>query len=88
MTTFLAIAEYSKLKFENIDVKTTAKLGKVDGKFMVTEIVLRPELVITYEGDTEKALRIMEKAEQACLITRSIKTQIVFEPTVSIGAVH
>lgn len=88
MTTFLAIAEYSKLKFENIDVKATAKLGKVDGKFMVTEIVLKPELVIADEGHTEKALRIMEKAEQACLVTRSIKTEIVFEPTVSIGALH
>jgi peroxiredoxin-like protein len=88
MTTFVAIAEYSKLSFEDLQVKATAKLGKVDGKFEVTEIRLKPELLIGEEKFTDKARRIMEKAEQACLITRSIKTKIIFEPTVTVGALH
>ena len=36
MTTFVAIAEYSKLKFEDLDVKAVGKIDKVDGKFMLT----------------------------------------------------
>lgn len=88
MTTFVAIAEYSKLSFENLQVKATAELGKVDGKFEVTEITLKPELVIGDEKFADKARRIMEKAEQACLITRSIKTKIIFQPTVTVGALH
>jgi len=85
MTTFVAIAEYSKLSFEDLQVKATAELGKVDGKFEVTKIRLNPELMISDEKFADKARRIMEKAEQACLITRSIKTEIIFEPTVTVG---
>lgn len=85
MTTFLAIAEYSKLDFENLEVEATAKLGKVDGKFVVTEIILGAELTITEEKFTDKAHRIMEKAEEACLITRSVKSEIIFEPTVVVA---
>jgi len=86
MTTFVAIAEYSKLKFENLKVNAIGKLSKQDGKFVVSEITLNPELTITDEKFVDKAKRIMEKAEEACLITRSIKTSIHFEPTVTIAA--
>ena len=86
MTTFVAIAQYSKLKFEDLDVKAVGKIEKVDGKFMVTEITLEPELVITEEKFQDKAKRIMEKAESACLITRSIKTEIHFKPKVTVAS--
>jgi len=88
MTTFVAIAEYSKLSFEDLKVEATDKLGKVDGKFEVTEIILKPELIISDDKFADKARRIMEKAEEACLITRSIKTEIIFKPTVTVGSLH
>lgn len=86
MTTFVAIAGYSKLKFEDLDIKAVGKIDKVDGKFAVTEITLEPELVIEEEKYKDKAIRIMEKAEAACLITRSIKTEINFKPKVTVGS--
>ncbi len=86
MTTFVAIAEYSKLNFENLSVNATGKLSKEDGKFVVSEITMNPELTIADEKFADKAKRIMEKAEEACLITRSIKTTIHFEPKVTIAA--
>lgn len=88
MTTFVAIAGYSKLKFENLEVQATGKIDKSDGKFVVSEITLNPKLIITDEKFADKAKRIMEKAEEACLITRSIKTKIHFEPKVTIAALH
>lgn len=88
MTTFVAIAQYSKLKFENLEVQATGKLDKEDGKFVVSEIILKPELIIIDEKFTEKAKRIMEKAEEACLITRSIKTKINFDPKVTIAELN
>lgn len=88
MTTFVAIAEYSKLDYENLEVKATGKLKKAeDGKFIVSEIILQPELLIAEEKHADKAKRIMEKAEEACLITRSIKTEIIFKPRVNVGSV-
>lgn len=86
MTTFVAIAENSKLAFENLDIKATGKMDKKDGKYMMTEITLYPELVITDNAYSEKAKRIMEKAEAACLISRSVKTEIKLEPKVIIGS--
>ena len=37
MTTFLAVAEYSKLEYENFDCTAEGVLDKVDGKFQMTE---------------------------------------------------
>lgn len=88
MTTFLAIAEFSKLDFENLEVEAVGKLDKVDGKFVVSEIVLKPELMLVEDKHADKAKRIMEKAEAACLISRSIKTEITLKPKVIIGTLN
>ena len=87
MTTFTAIAEYSKLSYESLNVKASGKMAKNEqGKFVMSEITLKPELTITDEKFADKAERILEKAESSCLISRSIKSDIVFEPTVLVGA--
>lgn len=82
MTTFLAIAEYSKLNYQSFSTHATGKLEKKDGKFMISEITLKPVLEIVNEKDRDKALRILEKSEGGCLISNSIKTEITFKPEV------
>jgi peroxiredoxin-like protein len=86
MTTFTAIAENSRLAFESLEVKAEGTMEKEEGKFVISEILLKPELMIDDDAHFEKAIRIMEKAEAACLITRSIKTKVKLEPKVTIGA--
>jgi peroxiredoxin-like protein len=76
MTTFLAIAGFSKLEFESFDCEATGVLSKVDGKFKMTEVELRPRLVLTDESKMERAQRILEKAEANCLITNSIQSKV------------
>ncbi len=85
MTTFLAIAENSKLNFLNFESNADGKLEKVDGKYMISEIVLSPLLSIQNEADRDRALRILEKSEAACLISNSVKSAIVFKPEIKIG---
>src|ERR1700675_3636944 len=83
MTTFLAIAENSKLDFVSFKADATGKLEKLDGQgFMMTEIVLHPRLVISNARDAERASRILAKAERNCLISNSVKTTILLEPEV------
>ena len=82
MTTFLAIAENSKLEFISFSCKSVGILDKVDGKFQVSEITLKPELVIPEGTNEERAIRIIEKSEQHCLISNSIKTHILLEPKI------
>lgn len=85
MTTFLAIAENSKLNFEKFESNANGKLEKVDGKYMISEIELTPSLTINNEADRERAMRVLDKSEAACLISNSIKSKILFQPTVRIS---
>jgi peroxiredoxin-like protein len=86
MTTFLAIAENSKLEFVSFSADAKGKLEKLAGQsFMMTEITLRPKLVLKNARDTERALRILEKAEKHCLISNSIKTQTTLEPDIRLA---
>lgn len=84
MTTFLAIANVSKLEFETFDCEATGVLSKVDGKFMMTEITLRPHLVLQDESKVERAQRILQKAETNCLITNSILSKVNLLPKVTL----
>ena len=86
MTTFLSIAENSKLEFDTFDSKAVGKLEMVDGKFMVSEITLSPVVTIKDATMKEKAERILHKSEAACLISNSVKSKIVFEPSILIGS--
>ena len=87
MTTFLAIAENSKLEFVSFSADAKGKLEKLEGQgFIMTEVVLRPKLRVSHARDVERAGRILEKAEKNCLISNSIKTETRLEPKVdSVG---
>ena len=82
MTTFLAVSENSKLPFVSFECNAIGKLDKVDGKFMMTEVTLKPTLVIEQADQYDRAKRILEMSEKACLISNSVKSTIIFEPTI------
>lgn len=88
MTSFTAVAEYSKLSFEELAVPATGIMSNESGKYVITEIILKPELTISDETKKDKALRILQKAEEICLITRSIKTEVKMEPSIAIAALN
>jgi peroxiredoxin-like protein len=76
MTTFLAISEYSKLEYEQFDCSAVGVLEKVDGKYLMTEINLVANLKLNDADKNEKAERILQKSETACLISNSIKSKV------------
>ena len=76
MTTFLSIAENSKLEFTSFDCPAKGKMEQIEGKFLMTEIILEPTLVITKESYKDRAERILQKSEAACLISNSIKSKV------------
>ncbi|MDP2386409.1 MAG: OsmC family protein [Bacteroidota bacterium] len=85
MTTFLAIAENSKLEYESFNSKAVGKLEMVEGKFMMTEIVLKPVVHIINEQQKERAERVLQKSEVNCLISNSIKSKIIFQPEIIVN---
>lgn len=84
MTTFLSIAENSKLEFKSFTCNSKGKLEQVEGKFLMTEVILEPIVVITHEADREKAERILHKSEAACLISNSVKAKVTMIPTIKV----
>lgn len=88
MTTFLAIAENSKLKYQGFESEAKGKLEMVDGKYMISEVTLNASVEIENEEDKDRALRILQKSEANCLISNSVKSKIIFEPKVKISVLH
>ena len=83
VVTFLAIAELSKLDLVIFASHATGKLEKVEGSgFQITEVVLRPRLMVHHPRDLERAARLMQKAEKNCLISNSIKAIVKVEPEI------
>lgn len=76
MTTFLAIAENAKLDFVNFECSSKGKLEQIDGKFLMTEVILEPIVIIKNESEREKAEKVLQKSEANCLISNSVKSKI------------
>ncbi|WNH10329.1 OsmC family protein [Thalassobellus suaedae] len=84
MTTFLAIAEYSKLEFVSFKCDSKGILEKLDGKFVISEVLLFPEVIITDESKRERTERILDKSEKACLISNSITSKVTMKSEITI----
>lgn len=82
--TFLAIVEYSKLEFLSFKCGSKGILEKVDGKLVISEVLLFPEVVITDEFKRERSERILEKSEKAFLLSNSITSKVTMEAKISV----
>jgi len=83
MTTFLGISENFKLEFISFSCGAKGKLEQIEGKFLMTEIILEPLVVISKESDKDKTERILQKSEHPCLITNSIKIKVTLVNTIN-----
>jgi len=84
MTTFLSIAENSSLPFNSFNCFAVGKVEKEDGKFLVSEIELKPEIIIPEERLMERTGRIIKKSEEMCLISNSVKSKIILSPDIKV----
>lgn len=83
MVTFLAIAENSKLTIASLRSTARGKLEKVEGAgYQITEVAIRPVVVVQSGHDLERAARLVEKAERICLISNSVKSAVRLEPEI------
>jgi len=86
VTTFRAIAELSKFAYAGLRVTVEAILEHETGGYRFTRVVVQPELSLHNETQREQGVRLLDKAERACLISRSIRSQIELRPTITISA--
>ncbi|TYQ00052.1 peroxiredoxin-like protein [Tenacibaculum adriaticum] len=84
LTTFLAVAENFKLDFVDFESDAEGKLEVVDRKYVISEVVLKPVIIIKKEEDRELAQKVIEKSEKACLISNSVKSNIKMEAIIKV----
>jgi organic hydroperoxide reductase OsmC/OhrA len=85
MTTFLAIAENSRLEFDAFGCKATGILEQVDGKFAMSEVLLEPCVTIVHNKDRDRAERVLLRTESNCLISNSIKSKVTMRTRVELS---
>lgn len=85
MTTFLAIAEKSKLEFREYSSQAVGTLEKTEQGYLITKILIKPKVVIQAQAQVDRALRIVEMAEKHCLISNSMKTEVSIAPEIIAG---
>ncbi|MFP3882342.1 MAG: OsmC family protein [Actinomycetota bacterium] len=87
MTTFQAIAANSGVEVLEYTDHSTGHLQRGDDRrYSIDRITLRPTVVISADSNPDKTHRLLEKAEEACLIGRSIVSEQILEPTVLQGS--
>lgn len=87
MTTFLAIAENSKLAFTDFSCAAEGKLEMIDGLLMMSEVALSPVVTITDELQRERANKVLDKTFKNCLISNSIKSKVTMSSRVEVSEV-
>jgi peroxiredoxin-like protein len=75
--TFRAIANASKLRWTKLVCDGSGTVDRSDGVIRFTAIQLHARLLLPAGADQEKARKLLEKAEKACLVGNSLR----FEPT-------
>jgi len=83
MTTFQAIADISGLEVLDYEDEAVGHLQRGEDRlYLIDRVLLRPTVVVGDEGDVDKAKRLLMKAEDVCLISRSVASNIEMEATV------
>jgi organic hydroperoxide reductase OsmC/OhrA len=84
ITTFQAIAGFSKFEPLALDITVHGHLSKSQGGYDFTQIVLRPVLTIRDESQRTLASRLLAKTEHACLVARALKCEIRMEAEIAL----
>lgn len=82
LMTFKAVSALSKLDWISLDVNADGILDRVNSKLQFTDVTLNAILKLKEGGNEERAIRLMHKAEQNCLVTNSLKTNVLLNAKV------
>jgi organic hydroperoxide reductase OsmC/OhrA len=84
MTTFRAIAELSGVVVLEYGDRASGRLIRAEDRlYRIDRVTLRPEIVIADPDQIDRARRLLDKAERACLISRSVDCQIELEGSIT-----
>lgn len=86
LLTFRAVARASTLSWTSLRCEVDGTLDRVERAMQFTRFDLRARLHLPPGVGAELAQRALQKAEQACLITNSLKAETHLESSVYVGS--
>ncbi len=81
--TLLTIAENSHLPLISCSSAAKGKMEKTTAAgYQISEIFIRPTIVIASARDLGRTAKILQKAKDNCLVTNSIKSTVTLQPEI------
>jgi organic hydroperoxide reductase OsmC/OhrA len=84
LLTFRGIAAASKLAWTAVRCDVTGTLDRVDGVTRFTDVTIRAQAEVSDREAAVKAERILHRAEETCLITRSLNSIVQLDARVDV----
>jgi organic hydroperoxide reductase OsmC/OhrA len=84
-TTFQAIAESSKFECSDLEVEAEGAVGHARTGYNFNEIVIRAHLTIPCEDKRERAISLLQKTKELCLVSRALAIAQRFETQIKIN---
>lgn len=82
---FRAIAAASKFDWNELTCEVSGTLDKVERAVQFTGFQIKARLVIPDAANSDRGQRLLEKAEQTCFITNSLKAEPHLETEIVTG---
>jgi organic hydroperoxide reductase OsmC/OhrA len=83
---FRAVASASKLAWLTLEVNATGTLDRVERTTRFTHMQVRAALLVPAGVDPARAQRLLERAEQLCLISNSLVCERHLEASVEVAS--
>ncbi len=84
MLSFLAYAARARIDVVSYVDEADAVMPEDDKPVRITEIVLRPRIVVAGDADEERVRHFIDRAHEACFIANSLKSEITIEPQIEL----
>lgn len=76
MLTFLTLTQAKGLTPVRYESEAEGLLENIEGKYRITEVMVRPRVALKDKAELERARAIMEGVEAQCFISNSIKSKV------------
>ena len=84
-TTFQALAEHSKFEYTDLQVEAAGDIRRTEVGYGFGEVSVHANLVIPQAAGQALALKLLQKAETLCLVSRALAIKQRFETHVQVG---
>jgi organic hydroperoxide reductase OsmC/OhrA len=86
MLWFLHLAAKARLDVVEYEDDASGLMPEDEAPVRITEITLRPRIVIAGEASEERVGKLVQTAHEHCYIANSLNSEVRLEPRIEIGA--